>query len=113
MTSAAAQQDAADTAHDIADDMDRSTDFDDVPDTSTTVQLTIVRAEPLDSTDPIDEDDVAEDEKPENLPGVISLHLDALRDRDADGEILDLVTNELRRITGVRNVRSFRGRHSA
>ena len=52
-------------------------------------------------------------EQAPTLPGVIAHHLDALRTRHADGEVLELVTQELRKLTGRRNVRSLRGRHSA
>ena len=114
MTSSVHQQDAADTTPD--------------PDAPMTVQLTVVRAEPLDEADDdyFDEDTPESDHpsgpvrsgqqrsgSPKTLPGVIAHHLDALRSREADDEVLELVTYELRRITGVRNVRSLQGRHSA
>jgi hypothetical protein len=84
-----------------------------------TVQLTIVRSDPLDDADAETETDADRrvsdpaPGSPKTLPGVIAHHLDALRSREADDEVLELVTHELRRITGVRNVRSLQGRHSA
>lgn len=80
------------------------------PDAPVTVQLTIVRADPIE--DEPGDDEPGEDE-PQTLSGVIAHHLDELRTREADGEVLDLVTYELRRLTGRRNVRALRGRHSA
>lgn len=71
------------------------------PEDPDTVKLTLVAADR--SAEPSPEPEAW------HLPGVIVHHIDALRSRGADDEMLELVTVELRKITGVRSRRSLRG----